>query len=238
MKTIRIAVVEDESANALQIEKFIALYAKNNKIPVELLLFSDGESFLKHKESFDVVFMDIELPGIDGITCSKNLRKRDKGVLIVFITNLSQLAIRGYEVSAFDFIVKPVLYSDFCFKLQRVFAALQSTNGDAKLKLENRETMEIVSIAEIVYVEILNHNLIYHLTTRDFVTKGRLADVEEQLKPYHFLKCNRCYLVNPAHIKTISGFNLSLTTANVTISRPQKASFLREFNEYLLKSGL
>ena len=238
MKKIRIAVVEDEEANALQIEKFVALYAKNNKIVVELSKFADGECFLKQKESFDAVFMDIELPGIDGITCSKCLRKRDKTVLIVFITNLSQLAIRGYEVSAFDFIVKPVLYSDFSFKLQRIFSALQSKNGDVTIKLENRETMEFVNLKDIVYVEILNHNLIYHLTNRDFVTKGRLADVEERLKPYHFLKCNRCYLVNPAHIKMVSGFNLSLTTADVTISRPQKASFLRELNEYLLKSGL
>jgi len=231
----RFAFVEDEDAVAKQLYGYLAQFARDNDYSVSAVHFRSGESFLNRKEGFDAVFMDISLPGMDGLSCAKTLRERDEKVIIVFVTSLAQLAIRGYEVSALDFIVKPVLLSDFRLKLKRVFHVLNSRKP-TRLLIEGPSGNFQVQLDDLLYVEVSGHTLFYHLRHETIKQGGSLKNAEQTLLPHGFLRCSRYCLVNPAVIRKVSGDTVWIGEESLTISRPQKKQFLEAFSEYVSKA--
>lgn len=120
---VSVALIEDDDRIAGELVGYLERYAKESEGAVEFntVRFPDAISFLEgYKPRYDLVLMDIMLPEMDGLMASKKLREYDPNVMLVFVTNMSQLAVKGYEVSAFDFMVKPVRYGDFTLKLDRI----------------------------------------------------------------------------------------------------------------------
>ena len=104
---MKIAIVEDKQQHIETLKDHLSKYSKDNGIFFDVHTFSDGLKFLDaYNIPFDIVFMDVEMPHINGIETAKRLRKIDRNVCLVFITEFSQFAINGYEVEAFDFIAK------------------------------------------------------------------------------------------------------------------------------------
>lgn len=102
---LNIAVVEDEINVSKQIESYINSFANEHRIEISITVYNNANDFLSYyKNNFDLVFMDIELPGINGMDATIKLREKDKNVMIVFVTNLMQYAVNGYSVNAYDFI--------------------------------------------------------------------------------------------------------------------------------------
>ena len=127
---ICVAVVEDEKRERELIKKYLASFGEERGVVFNVYEFEDGLSFLSdYKSIYDVVFMDIEMPHLSGMEAAKRLRKLDDKVALVFITNMAQYAVGGYEVDAMSFIVKPVTYSNFAMKLSRV---MDKVNTDKK----------------------------------------------------------------------------------------------------------
>ena len=111
---MRIAVVDDEEIVRNQIESYVEQFCRTRELPVECVCFEDAVTFLKnYKASFDAVFLDIKMPGYNGMEAAKILRKTDQNTILVFITNLKQYAIHGYDVDAIGFVVKPITQYDF-----------------------------------------------------------------------------------------------------------------------------
>ena len=231
-----IATTEDDDKTAAQIIQFIRRYTEENELQAEVFRFADAESFLADPRRFDAVFMDIELPGLDGISAAKKLREKDQNVVLVFVTNMSQLAIRGYEVSALDFIVKPLLYADLAFKLDRVFRKLTG-NGPGMIDVYTGGGIKRISSDALKYVEVLNHRCVYHLDGETVEFYSSLAAAEELLQPFGFLKCNRCYLINPKYITEVKDYTVAIGDETLQISRNQKKKFMRELNAYIAQGG-
>lgn len=236
MEAIKIAVIEDQKENALQLQKYLNAYFSTTGLEIEISYFCKAEDFLKCGHKFDVVFMDIELPGIDGLTASKKLRERDDKVIIVFITNMAQLAIRGYEVKALDYIVKPLIYSDFAFKLRRIERELNA-HSVKKITVTVNGAVKIIEVNELLYVEVSGHKIIWHLKDDLIEQRASLSQYEQALISYGLLRCNRCYLVNPEHIKKIDGYNIFIGDDCIQISRPQKKAFMQQLNTFILGGG-
>ena len=108
-KFYNIAVVEDDGKWIKTLREFFAVFSKNENLNCNIKVFTSGEDFLNcyKGEQFEMVFMDIDLPGLNGMQTAKKLRELDGNIAIIFVTNLAQYAVEGYEVNAFDFIVKP-----------------------------------------------------------------------------------------------------------------------------------
>lgn len=230
---LNIAIVEDEIREQQLLAEYIKRYFVD-PTKYSITVFERAETlFFDYKPTFDLILMDIELNGIDGMTAAAKIRELDASVIIVFVTNMAQYAVKGYEVSALDFVVKPLAYSDFCLKMKRVEKTLQSRT-DMSLKISDRYETHVISTNNLMYVEVSGHYLEYHTTDGVLRGYGKIKDAETQLKKCDFMRCNNCYLVNPRFIKNVSGFSLYLTDGTeLLISHARKKTFMQDFCEWL-----
>lgn len=126
----KIAVVEDNDAMRAQLCGFIAQYAQESGHQLDVTAFSDGAQLVEpYRPGFDIIFLDIEMPTLGGMPTAERIRRQDPDVVLVFVTNMAQYAIRGYEVDALDFVLKPVSYYQFSTKLERALQRIQRRRG-------------------------------------------------------------------------------------------------------------
>ena len=126
----RIAIVEDQDETRECLNRFVRQYAEEQGVQVEISLITDGSEIAEHyTPGFDIIFMDVEMPRLDGFGAAEAIRAVDAEVVLVFVTNMAQYAIRGYEVDALDYVLKPVNYYQFCTKLSRAIQRVQRRRG-------------------------------------------------------------------------------------------------------------
>ena len=227
-KLLNIAIVEDNNADAEILESYIKSYMDQDGVEHHVERFSDASSFLKeYKPIFDIIFMDIELPDDNGMNLAKKLRTIDDFTMIIFVTNMSQFAVNGYEVNAFDFIVKPVNYLTFAMKMNRAVRHLSRVK-DMSVSIKTDTGTVFVSASKIKFVETQNHGVIYHLSDgAQIVSRDAMKNVEGVLKEESgFFKCNRCYLVNLRYVDKVDSSVVVIDGNELLISRPRKKEFL------------
>ena len=111
---ISIAMVEDQEETAYELSTYLDRYAIEKGQEFSIIHFSNAEDFLKaFPGNFQLLLLDIQLPGLDGMSTAQEIRESGSDIPLIFITSLSQYAVRGYDVNALDFMVKPVGYYQF-----------------------------------------------------------------------------------------------------------------------------
>ena len=229
----RIAIVEDEHESAEQLQTMIQRYAAESGEQVEIVAYENAVVFLtNYKASFDLIFMDIEMPHINGMEGAVQLRQIDQNTLLIFATKMGPMAPQGYEVEAFDFIIKPIHYDSLKLKLKRAFARIDQEKED-KISFLSRGTWFYMKAAEIRYVEVLDHQLIYHTESGDHPVYGTMSKLSGQLEPLGFFQCNNCYLVNLRHVQRIQNHVAVLPGVTLQISRPRRKAFMEALNNYI-----
>lgn len=230
---IRFAVVEDSDKEAKTLLTCLERYGLENGIELTGKRYADGNAFLSDKESYDIVFMDIMLPNINGMEVARQLRKYNESVIIIFVTNMTEFAVKSYEVDALDFIVKPISYERVTLKLNKAVKVIQAQNGRTVV-VRNQDGVILLSSAEIFYIEVKGHTRTYHTRKGDFSDHGTLGELEEPLKKFNFRRCNACYLVNLQHIRTVNGLDILLENGDkIKISQPKRKAFIGELANWL-----
>lgn len=235
---IKIAVVDDEQEERMHLQECFEQFEKENTTKLEVCSYSSGDEFLQEFDnSYDLICLDIDMEGMNGIDTAKKIREKDKEVLIFFVTNMAQMAIRGYEVRALDFIIKPVNYYSFAMKLQNALDMI--ANQKAKnIVITTPGGMQIISTEELLYVEVDGHYLQYHTKTGEYRQKASLKELEEQLDGLSFRRCNNCYLVNLKYVNGVEKEDVVLHGERLKISRPRKKEFLQALANYMGGIGI
>ena len=201
MRTI--ALIEDDVSAQNDIKRFLSRYGEEKGEDFSTSVFSSAELFLTgYKADYDLIIMDIMLPGMNGMEAAKKLRELDKDTVLVFVTNMAQYAVGGYSVGAFDFILKPVTYASFYLKFVRIMEKVKSQDG-AQLVIKGKQFSKRVYAANIIYVEIADHDLVYHTSGGNVTGHGSMRSVEAALKDCNFALCNQSYLVNLKYVEEI-----------------------------------
>jgi DNA-binding LytR/AlgR family response regulator len=230
---LKVAVAEDEQANRNHIENCLRRFEEEQGIKIELDLFASASEMLEgFTPRYDVIFLDIMMPGINGMKAAKKIRTIDQQVILVFITNIAQYAIKGYEVGALDFILKPLSYESFAMKLARIVKQVEK-NTDKSIVLTVNDELRKISVSELYYVEVVNHQLIYHLAEEEIRCRGSLKSVEESLTEFGFTKCNSGYLVNLQHVRAIKENFVTVGPYSLQISRARKKEFAQKVADYI-----
>jgi DNA-binding LytR/AlgR family response regulator len=231
---IRAAIVEDNEEAFRSLEALLKRYEKEKGLPIAISFFPDAEKLLNdYHPDYDVIFMDINLPYLSGIDAAKKLRVFDQDVILVFVTDLAQYAIRGYEVHAFDYIVKPLAYGQLAQKLDKIIRLAEEKDKESKITIKSEDGVIVTSVSSLRYVEVSNHVLTYHVDARTYSAFGSLKDIEKKLPARIFSRCNHCYLVNLKFVSGLDSEYVLVGTDKLKISRPKKKAFINDFTAYL-----
>ena len=208
-------------------------FGQEHGITVKVREFADGQALLQgFRPEYDVLFLDIEMPRLDGMSAARQIRERDEQVTIIFITNMAQYAIHGYEVGALDFLVKPVSYEALEMRLQKVWKLVQARQ-ESGILLSLGSGLRKVALSELFYVELVGHDLVYHLKDQSVTLRGSMREAEEQLRGKPFFKCNSCYLVNLDHVRAVSDGVAVVGGDRLQISRARKKAFMEALAAHL-----
>lgn len=230
---LNIALVENDNTDAELFTDISSAYFMDAKVEFHIDIFTAGEDFLKaYQGQFQIVFMDIELDGINGMDTARKLREIDNNVILIFLTNLAHYAIAGYEVNATDYILKPLQENAFRLKMPKVLAQIQQ-QAKKTITVLSKGQMHTFSSDELYYVEVLSHRLYYHTTSGVYDIRGAISDVENELYKFDFRRCNNSYLVNLRFVTGIQGNDVKVGPHVLPISRPRKKEFINELTNYL-----
>ena len=229
----RIAVVDDQPDMRQQRCSMIDQYSRENNCMLEVTAFSDGAQVItNYCKGFDIIFLDIEMPELGGMDAAERIRTVDPDVVLVFVTNMAQYAIRGYEVDALDFVLKPVNYYQFSTKLARALQRVQRRKG-GQIALQTAGGVQLLNTEDIYWLETRDRMLHYHTSTGVWSVRSSLQNAEKQLAPYHFAKCNQCYLVNLRYVRAVQNDMVQVGEDRLEISRRQRAAFLAAVAAYV-----
>ena len=221
---IRVALVEDDSEYKQQFLSYLTKYGLEKGIEVQTEYFSDGLSFIQnYHKGYDIVLMDIEMPRLNGIDASKQLRKIDSEVCLIFITT--------FEVNALDFLVKPVSYELFDLKMDKARNYLQKTQSEIYILKMPGETYKIQQM-DILYVESQDHYLIFHVHGKkeEYRIRGKLRDIS--LQEDRFCLIGRSLLVNLAYVEEINDLSLTVAGEVLPLARAYKTILMKKLTTF------
>lgn len=229
----RIAVVEDDRASAQRIRDYIQLYQEESGETFQTTYFTDGAELVEnYRAAYDIIFLDIQMKEMDGMTAAERIRAVDRDVILVFTTNMAQYAIRGYAVDAQDFLLKPVSYFAFQQELHRSLEKLNK-RASSYLLVPVEGGVTRVDVNRISYIESLRHRITLHTDEGDFSLAATMKDLELKLAGHHFFRCNSGYLVNLARVTGVYDGCAVIGGTSLPISRPKKKAFLDALTNYV-----
>lgn len=229
---LKIVIVEDEESYISVLQEYLKKYEQDTGEDVEVTVYHDGDEIAAfYRAQFDVILMDIEMKFIDGMTAAEEIRKVDSTVAIIFITNAPQYAIRGYEVGALDYILKPVPYFTFSQKLGRAVEKLKKRERKW-ITVQVKGGVMRMELADIYYIESQGHDLIYHTKGGTPVAGSTMKSVEDMMTEMDFFRINKCYLVNLQHVEGVQDKYAVVHGERLLISRPRMKQFMQELTRY------
>ena len=163
-----------------------------------------------YRPVYDIIFLDVEMLHLDGMETARRIRELDSDVLLIFITNMAQYAIKGYAVGALDYILKPV-----------------PVDGG----------MRRLDAAAIYYIEGEGHRVHFYTEDGDFSAPGALKALEEKLAGRLLARCNSGYLVNLAQVSGVQQNTVQVGPHELQISRPKRRTFLAALADYIGGEG-
>jgi DNA-binding LytR/AlgR family response regulator len=230
---IRVAIVEDDREARESLRACLGWIAEKDRQQFRVSEFPSGTAFLGNYEpDYDLVFMDIEMPGMDGMETARALRKMDASVLLIFVTNMAQYAIAGYEVDAMDFILKPVNKYSFAIKMKRAAARIPR-RAEEYIAVKAESELRQLEISSIRYLDIDGHYVVYHTDQGDLKEYGTLKEAYGKLNRPFFVFVNRGCLVNLHYVSAVSRNTVTVGESRLDLSRPQKKSFLAAMSSFM-----
>ena len=207
----RIAIVEDEAAVREQLAGYVQRYTRQYGTQFEVTMFTDGVEILEdYRPVYDIIFLDVEMQHLDGMETARRIRELDSDVLLIFITNMAQYAIKGYAVGALDYVLKSV-----------------PVDGG----------MRRLDDATIYYIESEGHRVHFYTEDGDFSAPGALKALEEKLAGRLFARRNSGYLVNLAQVSGVQQNTVQVGPHELQISRPKRRAFLAALADYIGGEG-
>lgn len=220
----RIAIVDDEEKDARRLQQALDRYAAERGVAFEHSWIPSAATFLSnYRHQYQIVFLDIRMPGIDGMSAARSLREMDQAVALVFLTSLAQYAVDGYELDAVDYILKPVSYEALKLKLPRILA--RSPVREREVVVQSGANRVRLQPSEIAFVEIYDHHIQFVTSKGVIRAYGTLKEVEQEL-PEGFFRVNNQTIVNLRHVQGIQGQDVTVDSRKFTISRGRRKEFL------------
>lgn len=231
---LRVCIVEDEQESVDRLKQMLQEFCQKEGCDCSVKVFGDGMNFVSdYTPEYDVIFMDIEMPYLNGMKAAKKMRRQDPNVSLVFVTHLAKYALQGYEVEAVGYLLKPLEYFSFANQMRRILARLSHEDGQQEIFVKTAAGVTKLQISSLKYVEIIDHFLIYHTADGDYKAYGQLQKLEKELPPLYFFRCNKSYIVNFRYVDLMTKDSVIIGKETILISRSKLKPCRAAFNRYL-----
>ncbi len=230
---MKIAICDDEINFQKILRKQLEKYY--GALEVEIEVFISGKDFLERFENcslaFQMIFMDIEMPELDGLETAKRIRKINQSIPIIFLTSHTELAMEGYEVAAFRFLDKPL-------RIEKLITTLQAFDNlkllDNKIEFQDGDKKLLVNWTEIQYIQSENVYVNIYLEHTNYLIRKKLYDMEKQMPKQLFYRPHRSYLINLRFVKSFNGKQIIMKNGTeIPLSRGKRNEFKLLMMKYL-----
>ena len=214
MQTYQFAVCDDRPEDSRLVARLASRWARQAGAEAEIESFPSAEAFLfryEEKKDFDVLLLDIEMTGMDGVELARTVRRDNEAVQIVFITGYSDYIAEGYEVSALHYLTKPLNQEKFFAVLDRAAGRMRRSGPQLTLELAG-ETAR-VPLEQIRYLEVF-HNYVTVHAGRDYTVKRSLSELEAKLDG-RFFRIGRSCILNLSYVRRASRQSVELTSGEI-----------------------
>lgn len=205
-----------------------AVLRKKISFPLTMQAYGNGAELVEqYRHDWGILLLDVDMPGMDGISAARCIRETDTDIVIIFVTNLAQYAICGYEVNALDYVLKPINYCALSIKLKKVLRYCRKS--ETKYLLLNRGgDLVRIPLNYLYYVEVYDHQLRYRTVDGDFLMTGSrsLTTVAKELEVDGFVSCHSSYLVNLRYIDRLEGNSVWVAGNLLPVSRSRRKMLL------------
>ena len=231
----KLLMIEDDAVEADVLREHARRYAEECGEEFSVTWYRSALELTGGEQPFDLIFMDIDMPGINGMEAAELLRTYDTETPLIFVTNLAQYAVRGYEVQAIDFMVKPVTYGSFRLRMNKAMRYVARGSQESLAVQVSREETRVISLSSIAAVEVTNHDLTYHLDgVEDLVVHGSLSAIAERLLAAGFVRVSKSCMVSMGHIRAFRGDAVTLRDGSqYPMSRSMKREAVGTITRYL-----
>ncbi len=234
MGVLKIVILEDEKPQMERLTGFLDRYrTEHPQFVYTLDTYDRGIRLLDaYRRDADLIFLDIRVPDMLGMDVAKHIRKVDDNVMIVFVTSLTQYAVDGYSVGAFDYILKPIQYPSFSAKLERALRMLSHREAGLMLDLRTKESGRRLPADSVIYIEVSAHDLLFHTGSETIKQWATLSQYEELLQQVHFARPSTSFLVNLKYVRGVKKDEVLLSENTVPLSRSKRKDFLAALAQY------
>lgn len=212
---MKIAVVEDDGVHAAMLVRLLEEWLTESHTKSGISVFRDAESFLfewENNKVWDALFIDIQMPGINGIELAKNIRKENKKVALVFVTGITDYMQEGYEVEALHYLVKPVDGARIAYCMERVAKAFENAKNkravlieaeDVTGGMEGEKIMLRLPSEDIYFMEASAHNTEIHTSDKTYRVREGISVLAKRFGQEMFIFCHRSFIVNLMYVSGI-----------------------------------
>lgn len=235
---MKICICDDDSFSIREIREKISSFRTESE-GFDITDFSNAEKLLdycKNGGHFDILFIDIEMDGINGIEAAEIIRALSPNTIIIFVSAHSDYIFDAFRIEALHFLVKPLNDSEFSEVFGRALKKYRTVNASIVLKWES--TRNKIEIDKISYVEGYRRHLTVHTANGIFEAVGKMSEIQQILSPHGFVRIHQGFIVNMNYIKSFNVNEVELTDGSrVAVSVRKKQEALKTYDIFIRKWG-
>lgn len=205
----------------------------------EVSLYASGREVLQEEALPDILFLDIQMPGINGMDVARRLRKKNKRMILIFVTGLEEYVFQAFDVGAFHYLVKPFSEEKFRSVLQSAkeqyeeYTAMEKRGGEEPcLVVKSGGTRRRVCLNELVYAEVFNRKIVLHMEEGDIEYYGRMAELERQAGE-DFYRPHRAYLVHLKYVIQYDAGTIYMERGKAIMAKQKYPDFVKKYMDYI-----
>ncbi len=230
---LQIAVVEDSGTDLETLANYLERYKAEKKPDLYIRYYRDALSFINDAQAeSDIVLMDILMPDMNGMDAAKIFRERDETACLIFVTNIADFAVEGYQVGAMDYLLKPVEYARFEQTMDKAVKYCASKQHHI-LSLHTREGQLRLAMSDIYFIRSLKHYVYIMTAEKEYRVRSSMREMEQNLNDAMFFRCDNSYIVNLAYVEQVTKDTAKVVTWDIPVSRMRRKDFMNAFNCYL-----
>lgn len=231
---IKVAICDDQEIILKKQQMLISEAFNVLEIKCEIEIFTSGAQLIESKNAYDLIFLDIDMPDLDGLSAASTLRSEEDEVLIIFVSSLKEKVFDTFKVRAFDFLVKPLSYNQIAEVIVNAVKEIKRQSEDYMLFDIHHGKQLSIPLQDLIYIETNQRGTKLHLRDSVYESPMKLSDLEKELSEKDFYKIYTSFLVNFRHVRDYCQTHVVTSHGSyLNMSRGKYGDFRTAYFKYL-----